>query len=246
MPPDLQAARDAVVQLVRWLDRTVAVFRGRGPNPPVKLPEGRDRIPGAIAELDPLIADAESKLAPVRGNLNAVCQGVVSVAEEVVDFAKHFRTSATSLAPGGAETQLDVPAWLGIAASELARYGSGITHGPAFIYHLTSGIDFEFTKAGMQRTRRNPRQTRVRCGPSDRSVSVDGKRLASGLDPDVYAYFEVLADLYPEPITFPEMQRRSPELKGVNQSRLKTKIPRQLAQLVQTKPNKGHVLRLPE
>jgi hypothetical protein len=246
IPADLQAARDVVVQLVRWLDRTVAEFRGRGPTPTVKLPEGRDRIPGAIAELDRLIADAASKLAPVRGELDAVCQGVVSIAEEVVEFARNFSNSAASLAPESALPTWDVQVWLASAALELARYMNGITHGPQFIYRLTSGIDFEFTKAAMQRTRRKPCQTRVRCDPSDRSVWVDGKRLASGLAPEVYAYFTVLADQYPEPITFPEMQRRSTELEGVNQSRLKDKIPCQLVGIVWRSSNKGHVLRLPE
>jgi hypothetical protein len=88
--------------------------------------------------------------------------------------------------------------------------------------------------------------TRVRCDSSDRSVSLDGKRLASGLDEDVFAYFVALAERYSNPITFPEMQKMSPDLAGANQSRLKIKIPTKLTALVRTIPNKGHVLLLPD
>jgi hypothetical protein len=77
-------------------------------------------------------------------------------------------------------------------------------------------------------------------------VYLDGKRLISGLREDVFAYFAVLADCYPDPITFPKMQKRAPELKGVNQSRFKVDIPKELAALVSRIPNSGHVLCLPD
>jgi hypothetical protein len=81
---------------------------------------------------------------------------------------------------------------------------------------------------------------------SDRSVYLDGERLAVGLDEDVFAYFAILADQYPSPITFPDMKKQSPDLQGVNQTRLKHKIPAKLADLVEIVQNKGHVFRLPE
>ena len=86
---------------------------------------------------------------------------------------------------------------------------------------------------------------RVRCEKSDRSVYLDGKKLAAGLGEDVFAYMEVLAGSYPDPIPFAKIKEKSNALEGANQSRLKLKIPNRLKHLVQQIPNKGHVLKLP-
>jgi len=92
---------------------------------------------------------------------------------------------------------------------------------------------------------KQPGRPRLRCEPSDRSVWLDGKRLASGLPEDVFAYFSILAERYPESVSFPSMAKRSIPLKGVNQTRLKSRIPRALRSFVKTIPGKGHSLRLP-
>lgn len=86
---------------------------------------------------------------------------------------------------------------------------------------------------------------RVRCDRYARAVLLDGKPVASGLDEAAFAYFEVLAECYPDPITFAKMQDRATPLKGVNQSRLKNNLLPALERLVKCIPNKGHVLDLP-
>jgi hypothetical protein len=91
------------------------------------------------------------------------------------------------------------------------------------------------------------KRKRVVCHQSDRSVWLDGQMQWAGLDEDVYAFFVALADAYPDPITFPHMQKRSDMLNGVNQSRLKGKIKKikKLAKLFKPIPGKGYTLVLP-
>ncbi|MCI0701614.1 MAG: hypothetical protein L0241_11080 [Planctomycetia bacterium] len=92
---------------------------------------------------------------------------------------------------------------------------------------------------------RQLQSSRIRYDSTSRSVWLDEKQLANGLDAEVYAYFQLLAESYPNPITFAEMEKRSVTLNGVNQTRLKEKLPAKLGNLIARIPGKGHVLELP-
>jgi hypothetical protein len=72
------------------------------------------------------------------------------------------------------------------------------------------------------------------------------KVIESVLDEDVFAYLEVLSAHYPHPIPFARIKIEKPGvLDGVNQTRLKEKLPRQLAKLIH-RGQKGHALKFSE
>lgn len=87
---------------------------------------------------------------------------------------------------------------------------------------------------------------RVRCNPADRSICLDEKQIACGVGTAYYAFISLLIASYPNPITFPAMQKLSTELAGLNQTRFKKQMPPELVALVQAIRGKGHVLKLPK
>lgn len=93
---------------------------------------------------------------------------------------------------------------------------------------------------------RGARPRRVRCDSADSSFWLDGRRVAGGLEDEVFAYVQALADNYPDPISFQQLQDRVPALAGVNQSRLKKKLPAAIGNLITRNSGQGHVLELPE
>ena len=56
---------------------------------------------------------------------------------------------------------------------------------------------------------------------------------------------ELIAESYPDPISFARMQQKSDDLKGENQSRLKKKLPKKCAALVKSIRGRGYTLKLP-
>jgi hypothetical protein len=90
------------------------------------------------------------------------------------------------------------------------------------------GLDFEFRKAARARARNRSQPKRVVCDKSNRSVSLDGRVLACGLEADVFAYIEAVVNAYPRAIAFHELAGTSTDLDGVNQSRLMSKLPPKL------------------
>ncbi len=85
---------------------------------------------------------------------------------------------------------------------------------------------------------------RIRCELTGRSVSLDGREIASGLPTDVFHFFRVIAEHYPNPVRFRVIQDRAPGLNGKNQTRLRRHLPRKLASLVTSTPT-GYLLELP-
>ena len=84
---------------------------------------------------------------------------------------------------------------------------------------------------------------RLVCDESTSCISLDGEILASGVSPDVMAYFRELWKVYPGTTTFEKMKPNDPEL--TNQSRIKRKMPRNLKELVESVPGDGTKLVLP-
>jgi hypothetical protein len=183
---------------------------------------------------------------PVRTELTVASGRVSCIHEDVISFAKDFITSANSLITEGEKVPNATQRWLALSRHLVNGFVAGIVFNPHIGCRPVSGIDFEMNRTVALRAVKNPHQYRVRCVPSDRSVWLDGKRVANGLDEDVFAYVEVLAAGYPVHIPFKGIQNQKPTvLLGVNQSRLKEKLPRELKKLV-TRGQRGHVLRLPD
>ena len=94
-----------------------------------------------------------------------------------------------------------------------------------------------------------PTPRRAVCEPAGRVIRLDGKEIASGVEPALFAYFRVLADNYPDPISFDTIKQKGGiELEGANQSRMKRRLKaqwRKLAALVNRSP-RGHVLQFPD
>lgn len=90
-----------------------------------------------------------------------------------------------------------------------------------------------------------PQTSRVRCDESDRSVYLDGKRVAGEVELTLFGFFRVLAEAYPNPVAFKEIQRRTPGLLGKHPTRdLKNRLPVALARLLGSGKH-GYQLRLP-
>jgi hypothetical protein len=88
-------------------------------------------------------------------------------------------------------------------------------------------------------------EPRVRCDESDRSVYLDGKRIAGGVDLAVFRFFRVIAEAYPDPIPFKQIQARAAGLYGKHPTRdLKNRLPRKLVPLVRSGKH-GFSLELP-
>ncbi len=86
---------------------------------------------------------------------------------------------------------------------------------------------------------------RVRCEEPDRSVYLDGKRIVGEVELALFRFFRVIAEAYPDPIRFKEIQRRAPGLHGKHRTRdLKDRLPSALANLVQSGKH-GYLLKLP-
>lgn len=64
---------------------------------------------------------------------------------------------------------------------------------------------------------------RIRCDRSDRSVWLDGVKIAGELDEEVFDYLVVLVETYPDPIRWEDIKTKAPSL-GENQGRLSTKV----------------------
>ena len=92
----------------------------------------------------------------------------------------------------------------------------------------------------------NPTGDRVRCQDTDRSVWLDGKRMACELELPVFRFFKVLVEAYPDPVTYSKISERAPGLKGKHPTRdLKDRLPAPLEKWVQSGKH-GYFLQLPE
>jgi hypothetical protein len=86
---------------------------------------------------------------------------------------------------------------------------------------------------------------RIRCDESDRSVSLDGKRVVGELELAVFRFFRAIADAYPNPISYRAIRARTPGLHGKHSTRdLKDRLPSPLSAWVQSGKH-GYFLKLP-
>jgi hypothetical protein len=86
---------------------------------------------------------------------------------------------------------------------------------------------------------------RVRCDESDRSVYLDGKRVASEVELAVFRFFRAIAESYPDPISYKKIADRVPGFHGKHPTRdLKDRLPSPLASWVKSGKH-GYHLRLP-
>lgn len=87
---------------------------------------------------------------------------------------------------------------------------------------------------------------RIRCEESDRSVHLDGERVASGVDVGPFRFFRAVAAAYPDPIEFKKIQQRVPGLTGKHPTRdLKNRLPPALLRLLKSGKD-GYYLKLPD
>jgi hypothetical protein len=90
-----------------------------------------------------------------------------------------------------------------------------------------------------------PAPPRVRCNESDRSVELDGRRIASEVELPVFRFFKAIADAYPDPIPFKKIRTVAPRLRGKHPTRdLNDRLPTALARLVRSGKH-GYSLELP-
>ncbi|MBN9520689.1 hypothetical protein J0H58_19590 [bacterium] len=95
-----------------------------------------------------------------------------------------------------------------------------------------------------------PPPARVRCDSADRSVHLDGKRIASGLSADEFQFVSAVVAAYPDPVTFDTIM--GGKTQGKNPTRICTAIntavrgslPLRHPELIKGTP-KGYRLRLP-
>ncbi|MBN9521015.1 hypothetical protein J0H58_21270 [bacterium] len=86
---------------------------------------------------------------------------------------------------------------------------------------------------------------RLRCDEADRSVYLDGRRIAGEVDLTLFRFFRVLAEEYPDAIPFRLIQRRVAGLGGKHPTRdLRDRLPLELSRLV-TSGRAGYSLKLP-
>ena len=86
---------------------------------------------------------------------------------------------------------------------------------------------------------------RLRCDETDRSVYLDGRRIAGELDLTLFRVFRVLVDQYPEAIPFRLIKARVPGLHGKHPTRdFRDRLPPVLSPLVRS-GRAGYFLRLP-
>src|SRR5262249_24100118 len=87
---------------------------------------------------------------------------------------------------------------------------------------------------------------RVRCEESDRSVYLDGKRIVAEVELPLFRFFRVIAEAYPDPMAFKDIQRRTTGLYGKHPTRdLKDRLPSAIASLVHSGKH-GYFLKLPD
>jgi hypothetical protein len=90
-----------------------------------------------------------------------------------------------------------------------------------------------------------PAPPRVRCVESDRSVSLDGNHLVSGVALDVFRFFRAIAEAYPDHIKFKTIQAKVGGLRGKNPTRdLRDRLPDRIHRLVKSDSG-GYYLELP-
>jgi len=86
---------------------------------------------------------------------------------------------------------------------------------------------------------------RIRCDDGDRSVYLDGKRIAGELTHSVYGFFTAIVAAYPDPITFKKMKTQVRVLRGKHPTRdLMDRLPAPLVPLVRS-GKEGYSLVLP-
>lgn len=84
---------------------------------------------------------------------------------------------------------------------------------------------------------------RIRCDERDRSVWIDGRCLATGLDRNVFSYARALAAAYPNTLAWRVVRNTLPGFKGKNQTRFKSGLPDELRKVIETTAT-GSVFRL--
>jgi hypothetical protein len=86
---------------------------------------------------------------------------------------------------------------------------------------------------------------RVRCDESDRSIYLDGKRVAEEMELAVFRFFRAIVGAYPDPISYRKIANRVPGLLGKHPTRdLKGRLPTPLAGWVRSGKH-GYCLKLP-
>jgi hypothetical protein len=90
-----------------------------------------------------------------------------------------------------------------------------------------------------------PRPARICCDESDRSVYLDGRRIAAGLERPLFGFVQQLAAAYPDRRTFKSIQASVGGLRGKHSTRdVVNRLPSQLQALIDSTSH-GYTLRLP-
>jgi len=250
VPGDLKAARDAVADLVAHLLQTVDSFRGR-PDCGTKLPLGIDLLPERVRKLKSLTTQASRNYYRVRGELIDASNSSPTAHQAVIEHAKTFCVFAESLKRGSESTESNkkeeywqkVQLYLAFSSLKIHSFQKGIGDQDA-----QTGIDYEMRRAAEKRVVKYPGQNRLRCDSSDRSIWLDDKQVASGLEADVFEYLEVLAATYPEAISLRKIRGRVQTLPE-NDSRFNCKVDRAMNSFstrqigIERIRGRGHVLK---
>src|SRR5262249_11154952 len=132
---DLCAARDAVVRIVRCISRNINPVLSELTNNPGTDPSLlRMHLAVVVRELEVSIPTAEAKLASVRDELDAVCVRLPSAHEEVVVFAREFRSAAKSLLGTTEVEGIWAQRWLTRVKFQIDAFEAGIDLNPRAEY----------------------------------------------------------------------------------------------------------------
>jgi len=212
--------RRSVVALVCGLSAAIREFSdAQHSDPALQADPVRDLTSERFDLIDGLAAACDAAAGRVGGDWGEVSATLERVHADAVQLARSFRDRGQHLLRATVNRDVNaVHRWLAGARLHVGPLESRLFYG-------NRDIDFEMNKAAQRRGRQNPRQNRLRCDPSDRSVWLDGRRLASGLEEDVFKYLEVLAERYPEPVTYGAIKKLVPTLPE-NQTRFNSVVDR--------------------
>jgi hypothetical protein len=131
IPPELEAALNAVVALLKHLTGTTNSFMAELRTDSARLTTDRPRMQGALDELDRRFADAESNVTRVRPRLAVASGRGRSNADEVIELARRVRDGLARLLTADVSLPPNVVHnWLAGVSQILDRYTPDIA-----IYH---------------------------------------------------------------------------------------------------------------
>ncbi|AWM39111.1 hypothetical protein GobsT_26130 [Gemmata obscuriglobus] len=90
----------------------------------------------------------------------------------------------------------------------------------------------------------DPPPPRLRCDETDRSVRLDGRVLATELKREEFAFVQMLAARYPDPVPWRTVTNAAPGCRGKNQTRVLNALPAAVRNLIESDAT-GYALRLP-